>query len=350
MKSLFAYTKGYIVVLLAVLVAAVWALVFGSSPVSGDKTPVRVTITRGATASEIGELLGKQGLVRSPLMFKLTCKASGASASLKPGVYSLNRSMSLPAIIDKLKVGESLEIWVTVPEGYNAAQIGDLMQGKQLVDGQSFIRIAVSEGESFASYPFIDSDSLEGYLFPDTYLVARGTSTEAIVKKMLDTFEQKVVRTYRPQLKQTISSRFGMGDSHFNEGLHRILTAASLVEREARTEEDRPLVAAVIWNRLSRNMRLEVDATVTYKPGESRENKERVLYRDLENDSPYNTYRRVGLPPGPICNPGLASIRAVLNPAPVDYLYYVAKSDGSHIFSRTYEQHLAAKRRARGGG
>ena len=343
MLRIVARTKLYLVLLLSALVLIVWALAVGSRPVSGDETPVRVVIAKGISANRIAEILHESGVIRSRFIFMLTCRMSGAGGNLKPGVYELNRAMSVPEVVRLLVKGESLESWVTIPEGYNARQIGDLLEKERLVYSEGFVRLAITGVYQFPAYPFTHPHSLEGYLFPDTYLVARGIDPQGIIVKMLDAFEVKVITALRPEIEEAIDQRFGLAPDSFPLGLHKILTLASLVEREAKIEKDRPLIAAVLWNRLARDMKLQVDATVTYSPGESRENKDRVYHKDLENGSPYNTYEHSGLPPGPICNPGLESIKAVLDPAGVDYLYYVAKQDGSHVFSRTHEEHQAAK-------
>ena len=338
-----ARTKLYIVLLLSVLVLIVWALVLGSRPVSSDRTPVRVVIAEGISANQIGQILDESGVIRSPFVFMLTCRMSGAGQNLKPGVYELNRAMSVPEIIRQVVKGEALESWVTIPEGYNVRQIADLLEQERLVYGEAFVRVAITMADEFPTYSFLTTDSLEGYLFPDTYLVARGIDPQGIIVKMLDAFEAKVIEPLQPEIEDAIRLRFGLPPDFFPEGLHKMLTLASLVEREAKIAKDRPLIAAVLWNRLARDMKLQVDATVTYSPGESRQNKDRIYHKDLENGSPYNTYIHHGLPPGPICNPGLESIKATLNPARVDYLYYVARPDGSHVFSRTHEEHQDAK-------
>ena len=350
MRNVVARTKGYIVVLLAGLVLVIWALVLGSRPVSGDKAPVRVVITQGASARMIAETLHESRLIRSPLVFLLTCTMGGQSEKLKPGVYELNRAMNTPEIIRSLVEGNTLESWVTVPEGRTLREIADTLEAKQLANPKAFLDLTTSQSYQFAAYSFTYDENLEGYLFPDTYLIERGATTEDIIKMMLDTFERKVVTAHRDEIEQVIAKRFGLGENGFDVGLHKILVIASLVEREARIPADRPKIAAVIYNRLAKNMRLEVDATVTYSLGKSRANKAKVYYRDLANDSPYNTYAHAGLPPAPICNPGLASIKAALRPAAIDALYYVAKKDGSHIFSKTLEQHNAAKQAIRDSG
>lgn len=335
--------------LLLALIAVIWMLALGSKPVSSDDTPVRVVIAKGSSAGTIAESLEAQDLIRSPFIFKLTCKFSGNVDKLKPGVYELNKSMSVPVIIDRLVQGKTLETWLTVPEGYTARQIADVLAEKDLADDDMFLRLTITDGFRFQGYAFIYGHNLEGYLFPDTYLMSRDMNTKALVEKMLDTFQKKVAIPYDAELREVSRSRFGLGGDNYPEGLYKIVTVASLIEREARVPKDRPLISAVLWNRLSKNMRLEVDATVSYIPGQSRGNKDRVLYSDLKTDSPYNTYKNAGLPPGPICNPGLAAVEAAINPADVDYLFYVARPDGSHVFTRTFDEHIRARNRIKNG-
>ncbi len=344
MKNVICITKGYIVVLLIVLNVTVWTLVLGSRPLSpGSPTWTRIAVPRGASAKDVAGILAQNQLIRSPFVFLLTCRMSGKTGKLKPGLYELSPSMSVPEIIRSLVRGEALQAWVTVPEGYTIRQIGDLLQERGVTDAEAFVYAAITGGFNFPQYPFIASRSLEGYLFPDTYLIARGTQPQRVIERMLDAFERKVVTPYRWQIERAALRHFGIGREEFAQGLHKLLTVASLIEREAKIPEDRPLIAAVIYNRLKKGLKLEIDATVTYIPGDSRANKPKIYYKDLKADSPYNTYLHPGLPPGPICNPGLASISAALEPANVDYLYYVAKPDGSHVFSRNLREHNRAK-------
>ncbi|MCE5322481.1 endolytic transglycosylase MltG [bacterium] len=350
MKEIFVKAKPYVIVLAAVLVITGLWLFICLRPISGDASSVRVVVLKGYTARDIGKSLDEQGLIRSPFVFVLACKAGGATEKLKPGVYELSRAMSMPQMIDHLVNGRTLESWVTIPEGFTTRQIADLLQSKQLTAGDAFLGLAFTAGSEFPEYSFIYGSSLEGYLFPDTYLIARGTDAQGIARKMLDAFGRKVIEPNRAEIEQTISDRFGLGKQSFAKGLNKLLILASMIEREAKVPGDRPLISAVLWNRLSKGMRLEVDATVTYMPGESTDNKDKIYYGDLHKDSPYNTYTHAGLPAGPICNPGLASIKAAMHPADVDYLYYVARPDGSHHFSRTFQEHIAAKNSIKNGG
>lgn len=347
MRSIFARTKIYIVVLLAALVVVALALMLGSGPVSGDKTPVRVVIAQGASARSISHTLSDNRLIRSPLVFLLSCTMSGSSGKLKPGVYELNQTMSAPTIIKHLVAGDTIESWVTIPEGKTLREIADILEAKHLVDANEFLALTIDSSYRLTGTTFVSGDNLEGYLFPDTYLIERGTSPEQVIEMMLGNFERKVLSKNKNEIARFSANR--LGADGFNEGLHKVLIVASLVEREARIPADRPKIAAVILNRLAKGMRLEVDATVTYELGQSRANKAKVYFSDLRRDTPYNTYMHAGLPPAPICNPGLASIRATLEPAATDDLYYVAKPDGSHIFTKTLHEHNAAKQAIQGG-
>lgn len=290
-----------------------------------------VRITPGMSARQIGQKLQSQGLVRSALAFEWAVRLRGWSGQLQPGTYELRPSMSPWQIAQMLAEGRVATSWVTIPEGYTVRQIAQLMEERGVASAQEFLRLATEEGDTFrASFPL--PKNLEGYLFPNTYRLPRGTGARAAIQAMVSLLEREVYQKYRDEIER----------SGFT--FHQILTIASMIEREAKVPQDRALISAVIRNRLKRGMRLEIDATVLYALGT---HKSRVLYRDLEVDSDYNTYRRKGLPPGPIANPGAACIEAALRPAEVDYLYYVARPDGSHIFTRTLQEHRVAIARAR---
>lgn len=347
MKAVFARTKVYIAIMLTALVVVALGLMLGSGPVSSDKTPVRVTIAQGSSAKGVARVLSENRLIRSRIVFLMNCMMSGSSQKIKPGVYELNRTLSTPAIIRRLVAGDTVESWVTIPEGKTLREIADILQAKHLVDSTAFLDLAMTQGDEFSEYSFTDSPNLEGYLFPDTYLIERGTTPEQVIRMMLGTFQAKAIVVCKSDVARCAASR--LGNIGFNAALQKVLTVASLVEREAKVPADRPKIAAVIWNRLAKGMKLEVDATVTYQLGQSRANKAKVYLSDLRKDTPYNTYLHAGLPPAPICNPGLASIRAALEPAAIDSLYYVAKRDGSHVFTKTLQEHDAARRAIQGG-
>jgi len=294
--------------------------------------PLRlIRVAPGMTARQIGQKLQQQGIVRQAWAFEWVVRLKGWSGRLQPGTYELRPSMSPSQIARLIAEGRVATSWVTIPEGFTVRQIAQLLQERGIADREEFLRLATQEGDTFlASFPL--PKNLEGYLFPNTYRLPRGTGPRTAIQSMVSLLEREVYRKYRTEIEQ----------SGFT--FHEILTIASMIEREAKVAHDRPLISAVIRNRLNKGMKLEIDATVLYALGT---HKSRVLYRDLEVDSDYNTYRRPGLPPGPIANPGVACIEAALRPAAVDYLYYVARPDGSHIFTRTLHEHRMAIARAR---
>lgn len=303
------------------------------SPVSSKTGPreVVVEIPQQATAGVAGKILAEEGLVQSPLAFRLYTRWKGLDGQLKAGRYRLNNGLSTPQIIAELVDGRLAVNAITIPEGLNTVQVADLLAAKGLVDREKFI-FAASDQEF--PYGFLkdlpkDDKRLEGYLFPDTYYFNVGDSESTIIDTMLKRFDREMVELdYAAQ-----AERNGIT-------LHQAVTIASLIEREAMADEERPLIAGVIYNRLNISMPLQIDATIQYALGE---NKPELFYKDLEVDSPYNTYRNYGLPPGPIAMPGRASLLAAVNPTDTEYLYYVAKQDGTHAFATTLAQHNVNK-------
>jgi UPF0755 protein len=312
--------------------AAFWAQVRPVAPASVETRTV--VIPRGASARHIARLLADAGLVRSAWAALVTARALGVAERLQHGEYALRPAQSTAEILRAIASGEQVRHRITVPEGYTVVQVADLLASEGLVDRERFLRLALHAGRTLRrpTLAGLPVDSLEGYLFPDTYQFTRGLDEAAVLARFLDRFDEAV----GPDLRAAAAAR-GLS-------LHQLLTVASMVEREARVADERPVVAAVIYNRLARGMRLEIDATVLYAVGT---HKSSLTAADLAVDSPYNTYRREGLPPGPIANPGLAAIAAAASPADVPYLYYVLRPDGRHHFSRTLEEHLDAVRRYR---
>lgn len=314
------------------LVAAGAGALFIIGPADPGAVEVIITIPRGASTVEIGRRLEAAGLVRNASHFVLATRFLRTSQGLRHGEYRLSAAMPLLAIAETIARGDVILHPVTIPEGFTAEQIAQLLEARGLVNADEF-RAVIHSGAPRFSHDFLQNlpqPSLEGYLFPDTYSIPRYLDAEAVVAIFLARFSDAVVPVWRAS--GTASS------------LHDIMTMASLVEREARVPEERPLIAGVLYNRLARGWRLEVDATVLYALGR---HKTIVTFEDLKVNSPYNTYLHAGLPPGPIANPGLAAIGAALHPARTDYLFYVARPDGSHAFSRTLREHEAAIRRYR---
>ncbi len=295
--------------------------------------PRIVTIPPGASSAEIGRILVAAGLIRRSTDFIVLVRVRGWARSLHEGDYRLSPAMGLLEIGETLVYGKPVEHAVTVPEGFTIPEIAEALVAEDLVDRTRFLDLA-QRGAAAFDYDFLRglrTSSLEGYLYPDTYRMPRHLSERKVIGVFLDRFAQVVLPRWR--------AHAGAGVT-----LHEIVTIASLVEREAKVPAEQPLIAGVIYNRLRRGWRLEVDASVLYALGY---HKATISYEDLKVNSPYNTYLYPGLPPGPIANPGLPAIEAALTPAVTDYLYYVARPDGSHEFSKTFADHLAAVRRYR---
>jgi UPF0755 protein len=266
-------------------------------------------------------------------VFRLLARLQGGW-DVKAGAYRLSPSMSARRILAVLNSGDvEPSVRLTFPEGFTLHQTAERVARIPGVDAAAFERLAAADGKTFDAPAPLPSN-LEGYLFPDTYDFAPDAAPRQVIQTMFDTFDAKVRHPLGPQLAAANKRGFG---------LSRIITLASLIEREAKVKSDQPLIAAVLYNRLRIGMPLQVDATVQYVVG----HKQRVLYKDLDVDSPYNTYKVTGLPPGPICSPGVDAIRAALTPAKVPYLFYTARPDGSHTFTTTLEKHVEATAQAR---
>lgn len=289
----------------------------------------RVHIPVGATSWEIADILCEWRIIRAKRPFVALSKIKGVERKLKAGEYEFNNRMSILEILDKLVRGETISSKFTIPEGYTIREIARKLALLGLIEEGCFIKLC-EEPWRFHFPQKMPKETLEGYLFPDTYYVGKGAKEEEIIELMLRRFWRVIGRE---SAKRAESLGFT---------LHEIVILASIIEKEATVDEEKPIISAVFHNRLKRNIPLEADPTVLYALGK---HKERVTYSDLKIPSPYNTYLNPGLPPAPICNPGRRSIEAALNPADVPYLYFVSRGDGTHEFSTTYSQHLRAKRR-----
>ena len=333
-----AWSITFFLLAVALLVAIVGTLQM-MAPMSGDKNlrPVLVTIPRGSNVHEIGALLARKHLIRQPLSFVLGARLEGVSGKMRAGHYELSPAMPPRQMAALIAMGETATDVVTVPEGFTVVQIARRLAEKRMVNEAAFLSLAQTQGTTFHAASFQPpTDNLEGYLFPDTYRFPKGMTEREIITQMLDNFAKRVVQPHQTEI------------AAYPGGLPALINLASLVEREAEVDKDRPLIAAALQNRLKIGMRLQCDATIQYALPE---HKSRLHYADLRVDSPYNSYTHAGLPPTPIANPGLPSIEAALHPAAADYLFYVARPDGSHIFSRTLAEHdraIAELRGARG--
>lgn len=298
----------------------------GAAPGDGSRT-LTYEVRPGVGAYTVAKELHEEGLIASADWFRMWLRITGQSGAIKVGAYKLNDGMSAQTVASILTEGRVKLTAITIPEGWNHRQIGDYLTEKGFVENrEEWLRIA-SDAEVRRKFGIPDPTT-EGYLFPDTYMVAQGTSAERIHEIMIEHFFEILEEV--------------AGTREVTPDIRKRILLASIVEREAVRPDERPLMAQVFLNRLERNMRLESCATIQYlfdKP------KSRLFEKDLQIPSPYNTYRNAGLPPGPISNPGRAAIEAAFEPRDSDFLFFVLKPDGSHHFSATYAEHLNAKKK-----
>jgi UPF0755 protein len=296
---------------------------------------VRVTIPKGATLSDISTLLERAGVVRHATAFRIEAERAGHDTDLKPGTYTLRKNEPFETLIAQLVAGaRPTTVKITIPEGYTARQTGALVATRlKRVTGAAYDRLTLTQPVPFTLPGYVPGTRLEGLLFPATYEVSPATGARAFVKRQLATFSSAMAGIDMGRARKA------------NLTPYDVAIVGSMVEREARVAAERPLIAAVIWNRLRLGMPLQIDATVQYALPR---HKTTLTYADLKIPSPYNTYLHTGLPPTPIANAGAASLEAAANPARVGYLYYVARNDGSgrHYFSSSYAQFLRDKAKA----
>ena len=300
----------------------VYGLIYALKPGSGQPASKTVTLKRGLTFKEIAQTLESEGIIRGADRFVLLGQIVNAGSRIKAGEYCFDIPTSNWKVLTKIVRGHVKTYKVTIPEGYTLGQIGNLLEKNGIVSKEAFVKEASSP--AIISRHTIDGPNLEGYLFPDTYGLAKESEPAMVIRSFLQRFRQ----IYTADMAERAS---GLG---FSE--REILTIASIIERETSDLTERPLVSAVIHNRLKKGIRLQSDPTVIYGIPNFNGN---LTRNDLRRHSPYNTYLIPGLPPGPICNPGTSSITSALFPASVDYLYFVSKNDGTHKFSSTLKEH-----------
>ena len=299
-----------LLLIFAVTAGAVWFYV-NSQPVSSNKSFSLFVINKGSSGSQIGDKLESSGIIRSALAFKLYIRFTGQTAKLESGQFKLSPSLSLFQNISSLFSGP-VEVWVTIPEGLRREEVA-----------QRFA-MGLGKDQSFVNDFLIASKGKEGYLFPDTYLFPMDASTSAIIQKMTNTFNAKT---------------HGLTPQASNLSFANSVVLASLLERETKTDAERPIVAGIILNRIKMGMPLQIDASVQYAVGTSRDWWPILSLTDLKVKSPYNTYENTGLPPFPIANPGLSSLTAAFNPVRTDYLYYIHDPSGQIHYATTLAEH-----------
>jgi UPF0755 protein len=314
--------------LLAVLVAAAAAGLWFRYAVAGDRSfpasETTVVVPDGATGREVARLLAARGVIGSAFTFDLLARVKREQSAMKAGEFRFAAHQTQTAILRQVvEGGRQVAVWVTIPEGFTAREIAATLAARELGSSDALLAAFMHESLVLGG---VRTANLEGYLFPDTYLVPTGASPAQIAKIMTDQFQAQL-----PDDARALAARQGLT-------IPQAVTLASLIEREAKADDERALMAGVYENRLRRAMPLQVDATIEYTFAH---HKDVITYADLARDSPYNTYRHAGLPPTPIANPGRASLLAALHPQPSPFLYYVYKGNGHHAFSRTLAEHNA---------
>ena len=314
-------------------VAAV-ALLLASACGRGEGTgdPVRFTVPRGSGMSAVADTLDRRGVIGSPAVFKLYARMKGASRKLQPGVYEVRRGASFDLILRKLATGDVVKTRIVIPEGWELRRIAPRLAQATGLPADSILSHLMDPAQ--AERYGVPGPTLEGYLYPATYVFPLGTPLDAILRELTGRYR----RAWTPRMRERAQA-LGMSE-------REVVTLASIVEKEAKVWSERPTIARVYHNRLRRGMRLEADPTVQYALGE---HQRRLLRRHIQQvaDDPYNTYRHRGLPPGPIASPSQGALEATLNPAEHDYLFFVARADGTHVFTRTFDEHLREVARSR---
>lgn len=320
----------YLIMLLIVpgLLVAMSVFLYLATPPSSEKIPKIIQVHPGVTFTEVARTLKKAGIIKDIGKFSLLVTCYQGTKRIKAGEYYLNTSMLPLEVLDTLVKGKVIEHSIVIPEGYNIYQVVDLLNDAGLIDRGKFLKMCFDN--TFISSLGIEGDSLEGYLFPDTYRIPRDIGEKGILEVMVARF------------RAVYASKYAKKAEELGFTMKEVIILASIIEKETGKSWERPLISAVFQNRLRKGIRLQSDPTAVYDISNFRG---KITKKHLKRESPYNTYRHRGLPPGPIASPGEASIKAVLYPARVDYLYFVSKNDGTHHFSNNLREHNVAVRK-----
>lgn len=311
----------------AAVVLGAWVFREVGGSASPTDRPARVIIPKGASMKAAADSLAAHRVIGSTRLFRWFASLSGSATTIKPGTYQFAAGAGYRDVLDALVTGRGIMRTVVIPEGFDLRDIVPAV-AKALDVPEDSVEAAVADS-AWRKELDIPTPTLEGYLFPATYSFTDGTTAREAVNAMVERF----IDVWKPEWNARLQA--------MSISRHVAMTMAAIVEKEARKPEERPIIAAVYWNRVKKGMRLQADPTVQYALPR---HVARVLYKDLEVDSKYNTYKNAGLPPGPIASPGEASIAAALAPADVPYLYFVAKGDGGHQFTTTFDDHTKAIR------
>ncbi len=297
-----------------------------SNRLADSERIIYLHVRPGADARSIAASLEEEGIIGNQHRFFWYAKLNGVANDFKTGTYTFHGNMDTDEVIDKLLIGENAMVKFTIPEGFGVKEIAERLSEMGIADEKEFLKLA----KDFAPYRYMKKQkdvryAAEGFLFPDTYTIDADMDTESIMRMMAQDLDARLTEELRRRAEREDLS------------IYELITLASLVEKEARYDEDRPIIAQVFFKRLELGMPLQTDASLQYLLDEPKED---VTIADTKIDSPYNTYQHAGLPPGPIASPGMAAIEAVLYPADTDYLYFVADRDGHNHYSHTYARHL----------
>lgn len=316
---------GGIALFLIILVLSIYSIILNWK-IECSNPERLITIPKGASAQAVAQLLKSEACLQNETIFKLALTMTMKNKRIIPGRYNFKGISSISQVVNMITSHSRDRIRVTLIEGWSVEQFADELVQKLQIDQYKFMQL--NKDFNFIHSLGIDAPALEGFLFPDTYILLKTYAEEDIIKIMANQFKYKM-----DQLKQ--------GESlNSNLNMREITTLASIIQGEAIHEDEMPIISSVYHNRLRRGMLLQADPTIQYIiPGKAR----RLYNKDLKVDNPYNTYKYKGLPPGPINNPGLAALAAAANPTETDYLYFVSNGEGRHIFSRTNEEHNQAK-------
>lgn len=327
------------VMLLVILSASIfwyWYYTTGIEKKYSDSTDVKkFVVTTGESSETISQNLKKEGLIRSSVLFDIYAWRSGFDYKLQAGEYEVPKNLSIKEIVQLLSLSREIpQNKITIIEGWKNTEIAEYLEKEGIVKSSEFFTVVSLKDDWWDDYEFLKEKpknvDLEGYLFPDTYLIYKNASSKEIIQKMLDNFAKKITQQ---MLDET---------SALEMSLHEIVTLASIIEKEVSSNEDRELVSGIFHSRLKLGIGLQADSTVNYITGK---NISRSSLDDISLDNPYNTYKYKGLPPGPINNPGLSAIRAAIYPKSSEYLYFLTTPDGRVIYSKTFDEHVLAKRK-----
>ena len=302
-------------------------------PIAANGAPVIVTVKQGENAKTIGAELQRQGVIRSSRLFEIMVGLRGVQNSLEAGDYEFDPGTPVVVVVDRIAAGKTASRDVVIPEGRRVEEVGEILEGAGVISKDTFLAALVKSRHDEPFLQQVRATSLEGFVFPAKYEFHRGAKPQEVVDTLLRGFQTNVADRVQFEGQELT--------------LEQVVTLASIVEREAQTPSERPIIASVFLNRLKAGIPLQADPTVQYAVARDAASvreytywKKELTAGDLKIDSPYNTYVVASLPPGPIANPGLASIEAVVRPAVTNYLFFEAKGDGTHVFAETLEEHL----------